>query len=83
MQHVGDRLVSRRIEMICERDRLFLREIRVVVDRRIQVEQYWQFKRLTRIEELILEAEALDLVEVKSALLGEDLIDSDACDGLV
>jgi len=49
-----------------------------VVDSRIDVEQKRQVNGLVGVEKLVLKAEALDLIEVKSRFIRENLVNSDA-----
>lgn len=55
----------------------------VVVDRRIQVKQDGQVNRLLGVQELVLKAETLDLVEVGRHLIRVNLVHSDTCNGLI
>ena len=54
-----------------------------MVDRWVKIEEYRKVNRLIGIQELILEAEALDFVEVQSAFLWEDLVNGDSSDRLI
>lgn len=69
--------------MIRQRDLFRLSQVRVVVDRWVQVEKNWQVDRLIWVQKLVLEAETLYFVEVEGALLRKDLVDGDTCDWFV
>lgn len=60
-----------------------LSQVRVVVNRWVQVEKNRQVDRLIWVQELVLEAKALYFVEIEGALFWEDLVDGNTCDWLV
>ena len=69
--------------MVRQDDVFTISQVRVMADRRVQVEKYWQVDLFVGVDQLVLEAEALDLVEVHGQFFREDLIDSDSCNRFI
>lgn len=70
-------------ERVIQRYRLYAPHIEVIQQIRVQIEEDGHVDRLPGIEPLLLEAEALDLAEVRRALGGRDAVRGDADDVLV
>ena len=76
LKHLGNGLVCTWVEVICENDLPLSSNVCVMVDSWIKIKEYREVHRLIWVEQLVLEAEALDLIEVESCLLRADLVDS-------
>ena len=83
LKNFGHGLVSTWKEVVGKNDITLVREVRVIVDGRIKVEQNWEVDALIWIEELVLKAETLDLVKVERHFFRVDLVNGDACNRLV
>lgn len=83
LEDIGYGLICRRIEMVSQSYLFDFFQVCIVIYRWVKIEQYWEINRLIWVQELILEAEALDFIEVKGTLFREDLVDGNTSDGLV
>lgn len=54
-----------------------------MIDGWVQVKKYWKVNLLVRVQQLVFEAKTLNFVEVERNFFWVDLVDGDACDGLV
>ncbi len=62
-------------ELVANYDFLAVDELSFVFNSRVEIEEDRQIDFLLRIEHLILEAEALDLIKVEGGVLWHDLVD--------
>lgn len=83
LEHVGYGLVSRWVEVVRQSDFFVLCQVWIMVDWWVEIKEYWEVNWLIWIQKLILEAEALDFVEVESTFFGEDLVNGNASDRLI
>src|SRR6478672_4859960 len=63
-----------RVKCIAERNLVDVLGVRVLLDRRIDEEGYWHVDGLTWFERLLIEAEALDFLEIFADLVGADVV---------
>ena len=64
--------------MVGENDVFTIGEVGIMGDRWVKIKQHRQVHLLMRVNQLILKAEALNLIEIHGQLLRKDLINSDA-----
>ena len=83
LEHVGDGLVSWWVEVVRQSDFFVLCQIWIMVDWWVEIKEYWKVNWLIWIQKLILEAEALDFVEVESTFFGKNLVNGNASYRLV